>query len=215
MNQLSIPRGDRATVKKVGGVAKVDQFLPLSKSRHPKTVCRVAHDGRNVFLRFDVRDRWVHCLKRPFQGHVYHDSCVEFFVRPTQKAGYFNFEFNCCGQMLIYYIEDWRRDENRQFLKRTPLTRGDAKRLKVATNLKAPIDPEITKPTNWWLEATIPVALLEKYVGRLGDLSGQTWRANFQKCGDENSRPHWATWNNIGPVANFHQPSKFGKLVFE
>ncbi len=215
MNQLSIPRGDRASVKKLGAVAKIDQFLSRSVSKHPKTTCRVAHDGRNIYLRFDVRDRWVHCLRRPFQGRVWQDSCVEFFVHPRPTKGYFNFEINCAGQMLMYYIADWRRDEHKHFLKRTELTKADYAKLEIAAKLKAPIDPVISTPVNWWIDATIPLAVLEQYVGKLGDLGGQTWRANFQKCGGDPKHNHWATWNPIGEKVNFHQPDKFGMLVFE
>jgi hypothetical protein len=214
MNELRIPTGDRAAAKRGGAVAHVDQFHPASTSHRPKTTCRLTHDGKTIHLRFDVRDRYVRCLKRPFQGRVYMDSCVEFFVWPKPRKGYFNFEFNCGGQMLVYYIKDWRRNKKRKMQEFTPLTQADVSPLNVTTKLSAPIDPEIATPTNWWLEASIPVSLLEKYVGPLGDLSGQTWRANFQKCASIVSNPHWATWNSIGEDKNFHQPDKFGKLIF-
>jgi hypothetical protein len=213
MNQLRIPQGDRAELKNVGATAPIDQFLEGSLYR-PRTTCRVAHDGRNIFLRFDVRDRYVRCLKRPFQGAVWKDSCVEFFVRPKKTRGYFNFEINCAGQVLAYYIEDWRRRRDNRLTKFTPLTKPQAASLEIAAKLTAPINPEITTPTTWWIDATIPVAVLEAYVGRIGRLGGQRWRANFQKCGNDTSHPHWATWNPIGEVKNFHQPDKFGEIRF-
>jgi hypothetical protein len=40
-----------------------------------------------------------------YQEMVCYDSCVEFFVQPEPHLGYFNFEFNRGGTMLIYYIE--------------------------------------------------------------------------------------------------------------
>lgn len=209
MNQLSIPRGEPSTIQRTGVVAKIDQFHPATKGFRPKTTVHVLHDGRNLYLRFDVKDRYVFCRRRPFQGHVYRDSCVEFFVKPKAKKGYFNFEINCGGQMLVYYIHDFAT------LTFTPLTKADVEPMTIKTKLKAPIVPEITRPTDWWLEATIPVSVMEKYVGRIGDLSGQRWRANFQKCGNESSHPHWATWNDIRPMKNFHQPEKFGELIFE
>ena len=173
------------------------------------------HDGQNLYLRFDVRDRYVFCRQRPFQGYVFKDSCVEFFVKPKPTEGYFNFEINCGGQMLVYYIEDGSRNDEGRMTKYRPLTKADVKPMVITTKLKAPIVPEIARPTNWWVEATIPVSVLEKYVGQIGDLSGQRWRANFQKCANESSHPHWATWSDIGRVKNFHQPDKFGELVFE
>jgi hypothetical protein len=214
MNQLSIPRGNRADVKTTGVIVPIDQFLAGSMHR-PRTTCRVAHDSRNIFLRFDVRDRYVRCANRRFQGPVWCDSCVEFFVRPRQDKGYFNFEFNCGGQVLAYYVTDWRRRPDKKFRKSTPLEKPEAAALQIETKLRAPIEPEITKPTAWWLEATIPLSVLERYVGQLGELPGQRWRANLQKCGNSTSHPHWATWNNIGEERNFHQPDKFGELRFK
>lgn len=45
---------------------------------------------------------------------------------------------------------------------------------------------------------------------------GVTWRANFCKCADDSSRPHWLTWS---PVTDsepaFHRPKYFGILEFE
>lgn len=215
MKQLSIPRGELRTILRTGAAAKIDQFHPATKGFRPKSTCRVTHDGQNLYLRFDVRDRYVFCRRRPFQGHVYRDSCVEFFVKPKQRRGYFNFEFNCGGQMLVYFIADHRRDEDGRMTDYVPLTKADVEPIVIRSKLKAPITPEITRPTDWWLEATIPVAVLENYVGKIGDLSGRRWRANFQKCGNESSHPHWATWCDIGPAKNFHQPDKFGELVFE
>jgi hypothetical protein len=215
MNQLSIPRGELKTIGRKGAVAKIDQFHPATKGFRPKTTCRVLHDGKNLQLRFDVRDRYVFCRRRRFQGHVYKDSCVEFFVKPKSRKGYFNFEFNCGGQMLVYYIEDGRWDDEGRMMKYVPLKKTDVETMVITTKLRAPIVPEITRPTDWWLEATIPVSVLEKYVGKIGNLSGQRWRANFQKCANESSHPHWVTWNDIRPAKSFHQPDKFGELVFE
>ena len=40
--------------------------------------------------------------------------------------------------------------------------------------------------------------------------------ANFYKCGEETSEPHYVTWNPIG-VENpdYHRPEFFGKVEFE
>jgi hypothetical protein len=46
-------------------------------------------------------------------------------------------------------------------------------------------------------------------------LSGQAWRGNFYKCGDETSHPHWGMWAPIREGFTFHQPRFFGTLHFE
>ncbi len=39
--------------------------------------------------------------------------------------------------------------------------------------------------------------------------------ANFYKCGDKLTVPHFVTWNSIGTnKPDFHQPKFFGELYF-
>lgn len=66
----------------------------------------------------------------------------------------------------------------------------------------------------WTLEFSVPFAVLEKYIGVLEPIKGQTWRANFYKCGNETSHPHWISWMPLS-ARNFHNPESFGNLVFE
>ncbi|MEW6117215.1 MAG: carbohydrate-binding family 9-like protein, partial [Nitrospirota bacterium] len=40
------------------------------------------------------------------------------------------------------------------------------------------------------------------------------WRANFYKCGDATSHPHWASWAPVEAL-NFHLPHCFGTICFE
>ena len=45
---------------------------------------------------------------------------------------------------------------------------------------------------------------------------GVAWRANFYKCADASSHPHWLTWAPVDwPQPDFHRKEFFGTLVFE
>ena len=45
---------------------------------------------------------------------------------------------------------------------------------------------------------------------------GVTWRANFYKCADHTSHPHWLSWSVIGSGKfEFHVPEYFGTLEFK
>jgi len=66
----------------------------------------------------------------------------------------------------------------------------------------------------WGVGFCVPVALFEAFTGPLGKLSGQAWRANFYKCGDKTSHPHWASWAPI-TQPDFHMPDCFGVLTLE
>lgn len=190
----------------------IDQFHAKNGEHRPITEVKLAHDGRNVYALFRVQDRYVRSEQTELHGMVCTDSCVEFFVRPKADKGYLNFEMNCGGTLLLFYIEDATRTPD-GFKKFVKVPAEWAQQAKIVSSMPRQVLPEITEPTVWTLQLTIPVKLLEHYVGPLGDIGGQTWQGNFFKCGDKTSHPHWGSWANVGEKLNFHQPDKFGKLA--
>ena len=193
----------------------IDNFHARSSDHRPQAQARVLHAGRQVFVLFDVHDRYVRCVTTEHNGPVCRDSCVEFFVQPSGGTGYFNFEVNCGGCLHVSYVEDPRRLPGAQgFAKYTPIPASQAASVAIRHSLPATIDPEITGPTSWRILLTIPLTLLEAYTGPLGQLGGQSWRANFYKCADDCSHPHWASWAPLGKALDFHQPQYFAPVFF-
>ena len=206
--------------------AWIDSFHPQSSGHHPKTAVKVLYDPENLYVRFRVQDQYVRARYTAYQDPVWQDSCVEFFVMPHEK-GYFNFEMNCIGTLLLYYIEDARRTAT-GFRKYAPVPADLVRDLTVLHSLPAEIEGELAMPVTWELAYNIPFALFEAYLQPLdasppgrgrGGFSmkisaGTQWRGNFYKCGDHTSHPHWASWAPIGDDLNFHQPACFGILEF-
>jgi hypothetical protein len=63
----------------------------------------------------------------------------------------------------------------------------------------------------WKLTVEIPFSLL----GIQTDILPRVLKANFYKCGDETSNPHYLSWNNImTKEPDFHQPGYFGIMNF-
>ena len=188
----------------------VGNFLPESSPHRPQTHVRLVYDAQGLHGQFQVQDRFVRCLRTDYGSEVWKDSCVEFFVEPKSGRGYFNFEFNCGGAFLVNHITDPTRtaDGFKDFV-RIPETAAQVAR--VRSSLPAICEPEITEAVTWTLAFYIPFALLEQYVGPLGEAAGQTWRGNFFKCAEENSHPHWAAWSPVDEF-NFHRPQCFGEL---
>src|SRR5205823_1983878 len=101
-----------------------------------------------------------------------------------------------------------------QFARWHPLPDHAIASLAIGHTLPKTVDPERAEPTPWHLCCRIPLGVLAAQVGPLGPLPGQRWRANFYKCADRCSHPHWASWCPIGPALNFHQPHAFGWVAF-
>lgn len=191
---------------------KITNFRVESSNHRPRTQVKLLHSEGGLHGLFMVQDRYVHCARRRFQSNVYKDSCVEFFVQPKAGQGYFNFEFNCGGALLVNYIVNPNRigDGFEEF---TPLSIADVEGMQIYHSLPEVVEPETIGQTTWFIEFFIPFKVLEKYVGPLVPVVGQTWRGNFYKCADESSHPHWASWAPVDAL-NFHLPQCFGFLRF-
>jgi len=176
------------------------------------TEARALYTEEGIYLHYRVQDQYVLTTRTEYRGQVWKDACVEFFVQPRPERGYFNFEINSGGTMLLAY------HENPDYEGEGP--RGGvpwslAKQVQIYHSLPKIMAPETKDPVTWQIEAFIPFSLFEEYLGPLGDISAQEWRANFYKCAEDNSHPHWAAWSPILEGQTFHAPRFFGVLRFE
>lgn len=194
--------------------ALIDWFHPLSSAHHPETHVRALHSAEGLHVIFRVKDRYVRSVTTAYGGPVWKDACAELFVKPRADKGYFNLEMNCGGTFLLGYVEDPTRTPN-GFGKSQDVPLEVASRIEVYHSMPDKVDPEIAGPIEWRVEYFLPFAVLEKYTGPIGPVAGQTWRGNFYKCAEINSHPHWGAWSPVGKELNFHQPDKFGEIVFE
>ena len=192
---------------------RVAHFGKESRGHCPDTRFRVLHDDNALYVKFEVRDQYVRSVQTAYQGLVCFDSCAEFFVQPCAGKGYFNFEMNAGGTLLLYYIEDHRRTPD-GFEKFAKVPETLARQMTIWHSLPAVVEPEIAEPTTWSVAYRVPMALFEAFIGPLGKLAGQTWRGNFFKCGDQTSHPHWGSWAPLTKL-NFHLPDCFGELRLE
>jgi len=191
---------------------ELESFRPEGSENRPKTSVRLLYNEEGIFGIFRVDDRYVRCVHTRYGAPVYKDSCVEFFVKPKPGKGYFNFEFNCGGALLCSYITNPERTAD-GFKEYVLIPESEGRVVGIFHSMPAVVDPEITEPVTWTLEFFIPFSLLGKYAGPIGDIHGQEWAANFYKCGDETSHPHWVSWRPL-PQLNFHMPEYFGTVRF-
>ena len=194
-------------------VGRLGQVRPESSAHRPEVAFRVVHDGENLYVRFDVEDRFVRSVQTAYQSPVCTDSCVEFFVEPVAGRGYFTFEVNAGGALLLYYIEDATRVPG-GFARFTKVPEAWGRRVEIRPSLPAVVEPEVAGPITWQMRYKVPVALFEAFAGPVACGGGAVWRGNFYKCGDKTSHPHWLSWAPVTSL-NFHLPACFGTLTLE
>jgi hypothetical protein len=195
------------------GVLTVSNFLPESSSHRPRVAAKSLYDQHSVHVFFKVADRFVRCIHTGYRAEVWKDSCVEWFVQPKPGRGYFNFEVNCGGSLYASYVEDPQRTD-KNLRKSTQLPFKTCRTIGIYHSMPATVEPECAGPVEWFIELNVPVRIFEPFIGPVGHLAGQQWRANFYKCGDETSHPHWAAWSPVSEK-NFHRPQEFGTIRFE
>ncbi|MFA6292722.1 MAG: carbohydrate-binding family 9-like protein [Victivallales bacterium] len=191
----------------------VGNFRPESSEHRPLVQCRLLHDDAGIYGVYQVHDRYVRSVATEFQASVCCDSCVEFFVSPPAGKGYLNFEMNCGGTLLVHHVIDPTRVPGgfKDFRK---LTVEEVSEFRIFHSMPRVVEAEITEPTVWRIGFFIPFGMFVKSHGLTLPVSGQSWRANFYKCGDRTSHRHWASWQPVGEL-NFHRPEDFGEIVFE
>lgn len=177
---------------------------------HPVTRAKLQYTERSLHCIFQVQDQNVLSVQTAYCGPVCTDSCVEFFFSPQPPGapGYFNLETNCGGVPLFCW--QTARDENG---KQVPET--DARLLAINHTLPRIVTPEIAEPVTWEIYYAVPYSVLEKISEVARPEPGVVWKANFYKCAEHNTRPHWGSWAPVNtPRPDFHRPECFGTLRF-
>jgi len=196
------------------GVATISHFHEKSSSHHPQAQAKLMYDDRGIYVMFRVRDRYVVCRHTEPQSPVCKDSCVEAFLQTKPGAGYFNFELNCGGAMLLYYVTDATRI-NGGIKGYREVESSLLKTIRIYHSMPSKLDKELEGPVDWTVEYFVPNKVFEAYDGPLEAAGERACRGNLYKCADGSSHPHWGSWAPIGEALNFHVPEFFQPFVFQ
>ena len=189
----------------------VKNFMGEEPEHKPKTQAKLLYDDKFVHVMFRVEDKYVRSVAQNYHDSVCVDSCAEFFFTPGDDlgTGYFNFEINSGGTMLVSHQLGRGKEVK-------PLETADCDKIEIYHSMPKIVDPEIQEPTTWVIQYRVPFDVLEKYCAVKRPAPGVEWRANFYKCADKTSKPHWLTWSIVDrPNPDFHVPESFGTLEFK
>jgi len=172
------------------------------KGAKPEAEFSIAYGDDAVYLKFMVSEKHYRSVHTNINDPVYEDSCVEFFIGFADDEGYYNFEFNAQGALLV----GWGKNRERKHL--APALLNNIKCYSSVSVLDQPL------PFKWELITVIPFSVFSEH--QIDTLRNVTCRANFYKCGDKLPEPHFLCWNKIEADApDFHRPEYFGNILFE
>jgi hypothetical protein len=165
----------------------------------------IAYTAHEILLKYYVTENWFKAEKTEPNQMVCEDSCVEFFVSPGDDRIYYNLEFNGIGTCLLG-SGTGRENSSRADLK-------IISRIRRKTSVGKEIVSERSGEFSWTITLAIPFDVFFHH--QITSLKGKAFRANFYKCGDKLSVPHYLTWNPVGTeTPDYHRPEFFGLLKF-
>jgi hypothetical protein len=171
----------------------------------PDVSFSIAYTGKEILLKYYIREEWFKAEMTETNQKVFEDSCVEFFVSPADDGIYYNLEFNGIGTCLMgsgTTRADRRRAE--------PSVISDIRR---KSSAGSDCIHERKGLFSWDITIAIPLTVFYRH--KINELKGKVFRANFYKCGDKLSKPHYVTWKRVGtPNPDYHRPEYFGFLKF-
>ena len=188
------------------GVAERDYVSEINWkefSHKPIVAFDVARGDKHLFISFFVRGSYIRAVNNEYNSHVYQDSCVEFFAKIPGDSEYYNFEFNCIGTALSSKRKS--RTESNHY------SNEQMARIKTWSSLGNEPFEEKEGIHSWQVVVAIPFDMMGVDSNNMPEMIN----ANFYKCGDKTSIPHYVSWNKIETEnPNFHRPEFFGELYF-
>ena len=184
---------------------QIDTINWAEYSYKPKLSFRIGHTGKEIWLKYYVQEKYILAQETRINGEVYKDSTVEFFISVDGK-NYYNFEFSCIGTI---HLAHGPGRGNRKFVDPEII-----KKIEIESSLGNQPFAEKTGNFEWEMMIRIPIECFA--FDKIKSLNELKATANFYKCGDETSEPHFVTWNPIGTEnPDYHCPQYFGKVLFE
>jgi hypothetical protein len=171
----------------------------------PEVSFSVQYSDKEIYIKFYITEDYFKAEMTEPNQMVCEDSCVEFFVSPEEDGIYYNLEFNGIGTCLLGSGSS-RADS-------TPATPAIISKIRRLTTVGNKPIKEKKGKIAWTITLAIPFEVF--FLHKLNTLKGKTFRANFYKCGDKLTLPHYLTWSPVATEKpDFHQPAHFGILRF-
>lgn len=165
----------------------------------------IARSATHLFVSFLVSEKSIRGAVSEDNGPVYQDSCVEFFVQVPGQDFYYNFETNCIG--VMHAAKRKSRAEKAQFPADTM-----SRIIRYSSLPKEPFEEKFSDDGfKWNVIIGIPFDIIGLDPANLPEKI----TANFYKCGDNLSDPHFLSWNPIKiNKPDFHRTDYFGEIEF-
>lgn len=175
-----------------------------------KTVVRIFYDRQALYLGWEIQDADIQATFTARDSRFWEEEVVEFFLSTEKLETYFELQWNPLGGIFDAVIHNklGANGESKGIDGDWSFT---AKNMSSAVRVQGTVGKGEDTDQGWTVEARIPFADL----GVSTPQAGTRWRANFYRFnrGGKISVEKQSWTPTLDPM--FHQPSRFGFLVFE
>jgi hypothetical protein len=173
------------------------------------TRVKVLYSKKGIYTLMDAADKKLTATMTRDFDNLWMEDVFEVFLWTDESVPlYFEYEISPLGTELPILIPNldgkimgwrpWHYDGGRKTRKATTAVGGE---IKSGAEVKG-----------WRAEVFIPYELLAP-LRNVPPKAGTRWRANFYRMDYDGGKQTSWDWARVG--ANFHEPQKFGTLVFE
>lgn len=192
------------TLRKISGTPNWDTIptlqidVPYRKPADVQAWARLCWDETGIYVNLQAREDNIRCEQLEPLDSICDDSCLEFFIRPTEAMNYFNFEYNPACNVYLGY------GSSIQNLIRL-----------IPHDQKAIFQPKSYRTEDGWgITYHIPFSFIQQFFPDFKAYEGLQFYGNCYKCGDYTVQPHYLSWNPIElPKLTFHAPQFFGRMI--
>ena len=156
-------------------------------------------DDEAIYVRMKTVEENIRAVNTGLLDDVCQDSCLEFFIRPTEDMRYFNLEFNLNCALYLGF------GSNMENLVRLVVQDKDA--------IFAPKAQR--NEDGWEIAYRIPFSFIRHFFPDYAPKAGMQFYGNCYKCGDLTVQEHYLSWNPLtSPTPSYHRPWDYGRLIF-
>ena len=166
----------------------------------------VFHDEEYLYIGFRCLDKDIHSSFSKRDEHLWKEEAVEVFIDVDESPNDY-FEFEVSPRNVIYdsYIVDPVNIDVAETLK------YNMKGIKTAVHVAGTVNKRKDEDQYWTVEIALPLKeLVADY--HPDKLSSYQWDINFYRINDDDSEMKYMAWSPT--EGSFHQPTKFGKIIF-
>ena len=192
------------TLKKVNGapdwdaISAVEIDIPYGGVSTVQAWGKLCWDETGIYVNLRAKEAEIRCEELEPLSPVCEDSCLEFFIRPTEALNYFNFEYNFACNVFLGYGSG----------------KNDLIRLIMMDQKDAFRPKSYRTEDGWGITYHIPFTFIRQFFPAFEAYEGLQFYGNFYRSAEKAADAIGMSWNPIDPNDySFHCPKFYGQLI--